>query len=40
VCYRFDFSGTNLPLKPKRLSLIKTQPPLSFYELISSAVAP
>jgi len=32
--FRFDFSGHNLPLKPKRFSFFKSAPLYSFYELI------
>lgn len=33
--YRFDFSATNLPLKPKQFSFFKSSPLISFYELLS-----
>lgn len=31
--YKFDFSATNLPLKPKKFSIFKASPLLSFYEI-------
>jgi hypothetical protein len=33
--FRFDFSGHNLPLKPKKFSFFKSAPLYSFYELVS-----
>jgi hypothetical protein len=32
--FRFDFSGHNLPLKPKKFSFFKSAPLYSFFELI------
>ena len=35
--FRFDFSATGLPLKPKKSSIFKSVPLLlSFYELVSA----
>ena len=35
--FRFDFSGHNLPLKPKKFSFFKSTPLYSFYELVSQS---
>ncbi len=32
--FRFDFSGHNLPLKPKKFSFFRSAPLYSFYELV------